>query len=587
MKNSIILTLAIIVSGIAATAMSAPISQSTEFYFTHSSAELGVDNRLKLTKFMRDLGAPKITPIRITILGSNDDDPLRPSAPFETGEDLSKARAEHIKEILAEQFGWPDGVFSIKTEIVKVLPEQITSPWDRGKHRRATLKLLYTEDPSLQRQKAAEAAALKKARVPAETASAPTPDKAVEKAPDTITLTVRNTDIGQVFEMLSRQNKLNILLASGVKGQVSVSLYNVSLDFAVRNIADLAGYAVEMRNGAYVILERKDVGQSSPGGATQIKAFRIHYNSPTQLKEILTKYLSRFGKLTVVQERNSVIVEDLPEYVAVIEEILRIIDDQPKQIMIEAKMLEITLEDGENFGINWSGIFSEGALGVQGFASTASPGFFAEVASKDVEAYLNALNSRGRVRTLATPKLLAIENQESSVIIGDRIGYKVTTTINNVTSESVEFLESGVILKVTPSVDWQNRIIMKIHPEVSTGNVADGIPSQSTTEVSTQVVAADGQSVFIGGLIKSQETQTVSGVPLLSKLPIVGGLFRSKQNFHSNTETVVLITPRLVTDPAQTLLLDDVSRSRSIELEMNDNVKVLDQKVKDYVEKQP
>lgn len=400
---------------------------------------------------------------------------------------------------------------------------------------------------------------------------------------ETISLTVRNTDIGEVFEMLSKQQRVNILLANGVAGQVTVNLYDVTLDFAIRNIADMAGYAVEMRNGAYVVLDRKDVGLSSPGGATQIKAFRVHYNNPTQLKEILSKYLSRFGKITVAQERNSIIIEDLPEYIAVAENILRTIDEQPRQILIEAKLLEITLDDSETFGINWSAIFTEGGFGIQGFASTTSPGFFAEVTSTNLDAYLNALNTRGRVRTLATPKLLAIENQESSVIIGDRIGYKVTTTINNVTSESVEFLESGVILKVTPTVDWQDRIIMKIHPEVSNGNIAEGIPSQTTTEVTTQVVASDGQSVFIGGLIKTQETQTKSGVPLLSAIPIVGGLFKSTQNIFTNTETVVLITPYLLNGSAPPAGFEDINKAQADEKDINAGVSALENRVNNYL----
>ena len=103
----------------------------------------------------------------------------------------------------------------------------------------------------------------------------------------------------------------------------------------------------------------------------------------------------------------------------------------------------------------------------------------------------------GRVRTLSTPKLLALEHEEAEVIIGDRIGYRVTTTINQVTTESIEFLESGIILNVQPYVDRNGRIMMDIHPEVSTGTITnDGMPNQTTTEVTTQLLADDGQTIF-------------------------------------------------------------------------------------------
>jgi type II secretory pathway component GspD/PulD (secretin) len=103
------------------------------------------------------------------------------------------------------------------------------------------------------------------------------------------------------------------------------------------------------------------------------------------------------------------------------------------------------------------------------------------------------------VHTLATPKLLALENQQAITSIGDQTGYKVTTTINQVTTESIQFLESGVILRVTPSIDERGRILMKIHPEVSTASVNNSIPSKNSTQVNTTLIAEDGQSIFIGG----------------------------------------------------------------------------------------
>jgi type II secretory pathway component GspD/PulD (secretin) len=148
---------------------------------------------------------------------------------------------------------------------------------------------------------------------------------------------------------------------------------------------------------------------------------------------------------------------------------------------------------------------------------------------------------------LSTPKLLALENQEASVIVGDRRGYAVTTTINQVTSESIEFLESGVILRVTPHVDSEGRVMMDIHPEVSTGVVdANGIPSQTTTEVTTRLLVGSGQTVFIGGLIKQTRTESRKGVPLLGRIPGIGLLFSSREVTSTNTETVVIITPRVI-----------------------------------------
>jgi type II secretory pathway component GspD/PulD (secretin) len=142
---------------------------------------------------------------------------------------------------------------------------------------------------------------------------------------------------------------------------------------------------------------------------------------------------------------------------------------------------------------------------------------------------------------------LALENQEASVIIGDRRGYQVTTTINQITTESIEFLESGVILKVTPQVDSNDMVLLDVHPEVSTGTVdSNGIPSQVTTEVTTQLLVPSGRTVFIGGLMKHTEALNRSGVPVLRRIPGIRRLFSNEELTDVNSETIVLITPYVV-----------------------------------------
>ena len=149
----------------------------------------------------------------------------------------------------------------------------------------------------------------------------------------------------------------------------------------------------------------------------------------------------------------------------------------------------------------------------------------------------------------------------AETVIGDRLGYRVTTTINQVTTESIEFLESGVILKVKPSVDGQGRIMLDIHPEVSNGSVSDdGIPSQTTTEVTTQMLVQDGQTVFIGGLMRRSVEQTREAVPLLGSVPGVRWLFSNHAKRVTDTETIVLITPYLVNGQGQESAASKVSR---------------------------
>ena len=242
-----------------------------------------------------------------------------------------------------------------------------------------------------------------------------------------------------------------------------------------------------------------------------------------------------------------IVVEDTIDHLKRIDDIMTNIDATPMQILIEAKILVITLNDSDAYGINWSSVFSDGENTISSTLTAPTTGLSFNRVTPDIDITLSALLTDDRVRTLSSPNLVTVANKEASVIIGDRQGYKVTTTINQVTTESVEFLESGVILRVTPTVDEEGMIMMSIHPEVSNGVISpDGIPSQTTTEVTTDILTTDGESIFIGGLIKNNIVEGTESVPLLGAIPILGSLFSSETRSSINTETVVLITPYVI-----------------------------------------
>jgi type II secretory pathway component GspD/PulD (secretin) len=369
-----------------------------------------------------------------------------------------------------------------------------------------------------------------------------------------ISMTMRDTELAEVMEMLSRAERINILLSGDVGGAVSFSLYDVPLSEAIRSIANAAGYAVERRNTTYFIIDRDEAGAYAASDLTEIRTFPIHYSDPAQLQTMLRPYLSDYGQLTIMAENRMLTVEDTPEFIERIARLIKSVDRQPKQILIEARILEVTLNSEDSFGIDWESFFqtgdgtgSIGTRGLDGAGSSRTKGLIFKIDRTDVKLMLSALEQDGRIRTLSSPKLLALENEEASVIVGDRRGYSVTTTINQVTSESIEFLESGVILRVTPRVDAEGRIMLDIHPEVSTGVVdANGIPSQATTEVTTRLLVASGETVFVGGLIKQTITENRNGVPILGRIPGLGLLFSSREQTSINTETIVVITPRVV-----------------------------------------
>ena len=397
-------------------------------------------------------------------------------------------------------------------------------------------------------------------------AQAPQPPPSLQPAQERINVNFRATPIEEVFDMLARKDNINIILSKGVSGTVSVNLYNVTVREAIHRVAQAAGYWVDERNGDFIVFGR-DTTLDYPGANTQIKTFKVQYSDVKQVADIVSKYVSKQGKVTPLIGRKLIVVEDWPGFAERIAKLLEELDVPPRQVLIEAKILEVSLDDSERFGINWRQVFggandTRGSLGTAGLAagSPTAPaaGFFFNVILNDrLDAFFTALATRGRVRTLATPKLLALENQEAKTVIGDSTGYRVTTTINLVTTETIQFLESGVILKVTPSVDQRGRVLMRVHPEVSSASLAGGIPSKKSTEVTTELVCEDGQSILIGGLIKAGSLREREGVPGAMDLPVIGGLFRNRTEIVTYTETVVLITPYVIHDPQQARAISD------------------------------
>ncbi|QOL50789.1 type II secretion system protein GspD [Massilia litorea] len=388
----------------------------------------------------------------------------------------------------------------------------------------------------------------------------------------------RDTPIAELFEMISRHERLNIMLGKGVTGNVAVSLYDMTPRQAIYAIAEAGGYQVIARDNGYVIVNPAQPAGSEvvPSGQLEVRALKVLYSEPQLVADILSKHVGRGGKVSVLPTRRMIVVEDTMEGVKRIEAVLREIDTQPQQIMIEAKILEITLDQNENFGIEWNKVFSgDGVnrIGTAGLVPRTGQGLVFNFVNNNVDLYLNALSNKGRVRTLATPKLLTLENQEASTNIGDKLGYRVTTTINNVTSESIQFLETGVILRVTPSVDSDGRIALRVRPEVSSGSLLGGIPSKKTTEVNTQLVAENGQSILIGGLIKASAGLRRTGVPILGEVPGLGRLFSNSEETGSSTETIVLITPRIVPTRPVGVDAQTVERVRQTEGELHQQVK--------------
>jgi type II secretory pathway component GspD/PulD (secretin) len=220
------------------------------------------------------------------------------------------------------------------------------------------------------------------------------------------------------------------------------------------------------------------------------------------------------------------------------------------------------------FGIDWNllnGVaitdFPANIIGGQGtyietfgFANPTGPGLTAAFSCDNVQALITALEEVTDTTLLANPKILAVNKQEGSVLIGKKLGYLDTTTQTQTsTTQSVKFLETGTRLVFRPYIGDDGYIRMDIYPKDSDGVLnAEGIPDETTTELRTNVVVKDGATIVIGGLFRDTISTTRSQVPVLGDIPFAGVLFRGTKDTVKREEVIIMLTPHIIKEAADT-----------------------------------
>lgn len=301
----------------------------------------------------------------------------------------------------------------------------------------------------------------------------------------------------------------------------------------------------------------------------------------TQLKGKLDA--KNVGNIMGDTRSNQIIVTAYPGRIDEVKELIKALDKKVRAVSIEARILQLTLNPTFDLGINWEKAFnksgnealrsldfksafpvsrivssSTSATSTSSSSTTPSAGSiaFGTVNEEQFSFELKALKQVQNTKVLANPRLMILDRQEARINIGDKIPYVVTTTTgtgNNVSiSEEIKFIDVGLLLVVKPVINEDGFITMSIRPEISsrTGNLTTPagatIPQVNTTFLETSVVVKDGITIILGGLRRDDFTQDNRGLPYLMDMPVLGGLFKSRQDSSKKTEIVIFLTPKIV-----------------------------------------
>jgi type IV pilus assembly protein PilQ len=393
---------------------------------------------------------------------------------------------------------------------------------------------------------------------------------AIKEEDDRLSLSIQDADIRSVLKGLSIKKKLNIVTSQDVSGKISVNVHDLTLNEVLDAIITINGFSYIQKDNIIYVTD----GTAGSGDNLldeEVRIFRLTYADIDEVEKVIAKLVTESAKITFYKPEKTLIVEDVSHNLDQIEKVLTALDIAPRQVLIETRILQIRLNDDTSLGIDWSGTFtgffnSSGDIFTQGFTSAmqGSQGFFFNLMNGDLNLFMEALQNITEVDTLSSPSLLALHDKEATIIIGEKLGYYVTTATEATVLQSVEFLDTGTQLILTPHIVDDSRVIMKIHPEVSDGIVIDGLPSKNTAEVTTSLMAPDGGTIFIGGLIRDRKEDIKNRVPLLGSIPFLGALFSKTTNITSRTEIVVLITPHVISDAKQVILGKNMQKVNTV-----------------------
>jgi general secretion pathway protein D len=298
------------------------------------------------------------------------------------------------------------------------------------------------------------------------------------------------------------------------------------------------------------------------------------------------------------KDQNTVLIVATPSEYSIIEQALKKLDVPSRQVMIEVTIAEVKLTDQLTFGVDWifkggapsgrgsGGLFVQnkpfnpapvitvpttGAGAVATGLSVAAQGFSYLINNASypggVQAALNLLDSYGNTKVIANPHLAALDNQKATIKAGNRIPVNQQTIVGNTTNAvttTSQYIDTGVLLQVTPHINDGGLVTLDVQAEVSspgTPDTAGGAPPIDTRSVQTLLSVPSGQTMVMGGLIQDTKGNTNNGLPLLNRIPILGGLFGSESLTNSRSELVLFITPRVVNDSVDyTRVIEDLRR---------------------------
>jgi len=409
---------------------------------------------------------------------------------------------------------------------------------------------------------------------------------------DAISLDFQNADVRNLFRIFAEISGFNVILSPEIGGSVNIRMIDVPWNQAMEiilannalgrecfgnNIVRVATQVVlKAEDSERVAEEARAVSQRLSERDSQDLVTEVVRVDNADINELATSLRAlrsarKDGLITVDTRTNTLILNDLRAHVDDMLNTIRVLDIPTPQVLIEAKIVDISKNYTQELGISWGfvGSFSSkspSAVSITGNnnfdnqfqvdlrpTSKTATGNFGGIdlvlgsifKAAQLNIRLEALETQGKARILSSPKVMVADNKEARIESGSRIPFQVTT----LEGTSIEFIDASVNLTVTPHVTSDGNVYMVIDAAKNSTDgviIAGGVPVVSTKETHTEVLVGDGDTTVLGGIYESNSSENKREIPFFSKIPLLGYLFKGFSDSDTITELLIFITPTIV-----------------------------------------
>ncbi len=441
----------------------------------------------------------------------------------------------------------------------------------------------------------------------------------LKEEPDVLfSVRLEDADIKDVLMALSEQSGINIVFSNELQGKISINLKNVKFSTLLQTILRTIGYDFVVEDNVVRVVKNitkiykvnfvypissygtQGFGQTSGGlgiggGAFQSTTGTASYGARggigggitsifwQELEQTLKDMISKSGKVIVNPLSGLIIVRDKAEIINEIEKFLEEFNNQVrKQVMIEAKIIEVILNKEYDLGIDWqapdlnlTSIHSHTYGKASQDLSNGEGIFHFKISSDHIQLFLDALAEQGHLNIISSPRITTLNNQEAVIRVAEDLPYYsaiVSGETGNVIGWQILFKKAGLNFRVTPQISDNNEILLQVNPSVSelvgytSPSRAEPVPIVDVREASTYVKVKSGETVVIGGLMREKNVENISYVPLLGNIPFIGALFRKTSQIRKKSELVLLLTPYILEGEQIIKEVFDESKKRLDEL---------------------